>query len=88
LKIYQGLNEFKKISNPILTIGTFDGVHIGHQKLIDRINEIALEVGGESVLLTFSPHPRKIVAPYRTFELITLLDEKVKLLEKVEIYGP
>ena len=82
LQVYQGLSQFQGVKNPVLTIGTFDGVHIGHRKLIDRINEIAKEVDGESVMLTFSPHPRKIVSPFRSLELITLLDEKMALLEQ------
>ncbi|MFT4661953.1 MAG: riboflavin kinase/FMN adenylyltransferase [Patiriisocius sp.] len=81
LKIYQGLAEFGEIEKPVLTIGTFDGVHIGHQKIIDRINEIAKDIGGSSVLLTFSPHPRQVLSPFRSMELLTILDEKIALLE-------
>jgi riboflavin kinase/FMN adenylyltransferase len=56
----------------VLTIGTFDGVHIGHQKIINRLNKIADEIGGESVLLTFYPHPRKVLFPD---------DDKIKLIQ-------
>ncbi len=82
MKVYQGLSEFRNIVKPVLTIGTFDGVHIGHQKIIGRINEIAQEIGGQSVLLTFDPHPRKVLSPYRSLEMITTMNEKIELLKK------
>lgn len=53
LKIYHQLSEFKKLDNAIVTIGTFDGVHYGHQKIIKRLCELAKSSGGESVILTF-----------------------------------
>lgn len=80
--IHKGINEIQKINHPILTVGTFDGVHIGHQKIISRINEIAKEKGGESVLLTFHPHPRKVLFPDDdSLKLINTIDEKTSLLE-------
>lgn len=64
-------------------MGTFDGVHIGHQKIISRLKEIAQQKGGESVLLTFFPHPRMVIFPENNeLKLINTLDEKVELLEQ------
>jgi riboflavin kinase/FMN adenylyltransferase len=66
-----------------LTIGTFDGVHLGHRKIIDRLNEIAREIKGESVIFTFDPHPRKVISPDESnLRLLTSLDEKIELFEQ------
>ncbi len=81
--IHKSIHEIAEITNPILTVGTFDGVHIGHQKIISRINEIAKEKGGESVLLTFHPHPRKVLFPDDdSLKLINTIEEKTALLEQ------
>ncbi len=82
MKIHRDLNSFHA-KNPVLTIGTFDGVHLGHRKIIDRLNELATQVRGESVIFTFDPHPRKVIAPNETsLRLLTTLDEKIELFEK------
>ena len=57
MKIYHSISDFKNVSRPILTTGTFDGVHFGHKIIIDRLKEISNNQNGETVLLTFSPHP-------------------------------
>lgn len=75
----EGLPEFK---NGVLTIGTFDGVHLGHQEIIKRINQQAAEINGESIILTFHPHPRLVVNPNDTsLKLLNTLEEKIALLE-------
>jgi riboflavin kinase/FMN adenylyltransferase len=82
LKIHKDINSIEKINNPILTVGTFDGVHIGHHSIINRINSIAKEKGGESVLLTFHPHPRMVLFPDDdSLKLINTVEEKLTLLE-------
>lgn len=53
MKVYNHIDEFKQIKNAVVTIGTFDGVHIGHQKIISRLQEVARQKGGETVILTF-----------------------------------
>ena len=63
MKIFTDFEDLASIPNPVLTIGTFDGVHIGHQKIIQRLNAEAAKVGGESVLFTFYPHPRMVLYP-------------------------
>jgi riboflavin kinase / FMN adenylyltransferase len=86
MKIYTHIDEFKQIKNAVLTIGTFDGVHIGHQKIISRLKEVAQEKGGETVILTFFPHPRMILHPDDlNIKLITTMDEKAELLENLGI---
>jgi riboflavin kinase/FMN adenylyltransferase len=71
------------LQNAVVTIGTFDGVHIGHQKIIKRVNESAKASGGESVVLTFFPHPRMVLYPDdHGLVLLNTLEEKKKLMEQ------
>jgi len=64
-------------------VGTFDGVHLGHQKIIARMIDLAKKTNGESVIFTFNPHPRKVVSPdERNLRLLTTLDEKIALFEQ------
>ncbi len=81
--IVQNTEHFR-IENPtILTIGTFDGVHLGHQKLLARLNELKQQHGLKTVVLTFEPHPRKVLFPeQKDLKIITVIDEKLYLLEK------
>ncbi len=82
MKIHRDLNSFHA-HNPVLTVGTFDGVHLGHRKIIDRMNELAARIGGESVIFTFDPHPRKVIAPEETnLRLLTTQNEKIELFEQ------
>lgn len=85
VKIFQGFDELMKIPNPVLTIGTFDGVHLGHQKIINQLNEEAKKVGGESVLFTFYPHPRMVLFPES--HGLKLIQTQVEKLEKLERIG-
>lgn len=86
MDVYRFIDHLPPFRNPVLTIGTFDGVHIGHQKIIERIREIATSVGGESILLTFHPHPRQVLHPDgHEIKLINTLDERIELLEKYGI---
>lgn len=86
MKIYNHIDEFAKIQNAVVTIGTFDGVHIGHQKIISRLNEVARQKAGETVVLTFFPHPRMILHPEdMDIKLISTMAEKAQRLEKLGI---
>ncbi|MGB2138304.1 MAG: bifunctional riboflavin kinase/FAD synthetase [Flavobacteriales bacterium] len=86
MKVYHSISDFQNVSRPILTTGTFDGVHFGHKIIIDRLKEIAKNQNGETVLLTFSPHPRMVLFPDdHNLQLINTLDEKIKLLEQAGI---
>lgn len=88
MKIFRFLDDLPPFRNPVLTIGTFDGVHEGHQQIIARINQIAASIQGESVLLTFHPHPRLVLNPNDTeLQLINTLEEKMDLLEQYGIHG-
>ncbi|KAB2814073.1 bifunctional riboflavin kinase/FAD synthetase [Phaeocystidibacter luteus] len=81
MKVYHSIDSFETISNAVVTTGTFDGVHVGHRKIIQRLNEVAAKNNGESVLLTFHPHPRVVLQPDMELKLLTNLDEKIALLE-------
>ncbi len=86
MKIYHNINDFSPVENAVVTIGTFDGVHIGHRKIISKITELAKECGGESVILTFFPHPRMILHPEdQDIKLITTISEKAQLLEELGV---
>ena len=81
MKIYQHLSEFKKLANAVVTIGTFDGVHYGHQKIVKRLCELAKDTGGESVILTFFPHPRLILDPEnQNLKMINTVKQKAEIL--------
>lgn len=86
MKVYNSISDFQSVSRPILTTGTFDGVHFGHKIIIDRLKEIAKKQNGETVLLTFSPHPRMVLFPNdHNLQLINTMNEKIKLLEQAGI---
>lgn len=86
LKIYNHFSEFKKLENAVVTIGTFDGVHFGHQKILKRLCELAKATGGESVILTFFPHPRLIIDPEnQQLKMINTVEEKAKILANIGV---
>ena len=85
MQVYQGLESFKKINKAVVTTGTFDGVHIGHQTILNRLKEVAQKINGESVLLTFYPHPRMVLQPDSDLKLINTIEEKTELLRKAGI---
>lgn len=86
MHIYHYISEFSNLTNTIVTIGTFDGVHLGHQKIIKRLVELKNKQGGEIVLFTFNPHPRKVLFPEQTdLKLITTTEEKCELLKQFGI---
>ncbi|MDO6436765.1 bifunctional riboflavin kinase/FAD synthetase [Cyclobacterium sp. 1_MG-2023] len=83
MKIYKSLDDFPDIERPVVTIGSFDGVHLGHQKILKRINNIAKSIHGETVLVSFWPHPRMVLFPEsHGIKLLYSFDEKAALLEK------
>ena len=86
MKIYKSIQDIPKINKPIVTIGTFDGVHLGHRKIINRLQRVKQETGGETFIFTFDPHPRQVLFPEQTdLKLLTLTNEKLELLEKAGV---
>lgn len=86
MRIYNNIHNFKA-KKPVITIGTFDGVHKGHHIVLDRLKEIAHKTGGETVVFTFYPHPRLVLTPEeKNLRLLTTLDEKIGLLRQANIH--
>jgi riboflavin kinase / FMN adenylyltransferase len=86
MQVHYSIQALPRFQNAVVTIGTFDGVHAGHLQIIDALKKEAAAVGGEAVLVTFHPHPRKVVYPEKPMQLINTLDEKIKLLEAKDIH--
>ena len=81
MRIFKGIDELGAFKNSVVTIGTFDGAHKGHQKILSRLNDRAKETQGESILFTFYPHPRMIVFPENhNLRLLQTIDEKIESL--------
>ena len=86
MKIIRGLEVLSKsYPNTILTIGNFDGVHLGHQKILSEVTKKAKEVKGTSMAITFEPHPMKVLAPEKEIRILTTFEEKAKLIEEMGI---
>lgn len=82
MRIYYSLDDFAPIKNAVVTSGTFDGVHLGHQKILNRLKEIAGKHAGETVVITFWPHPRLILKPEEdSLRLLNTFEEKADLLK-------
>jgi len=87
MKVYQSIEEFKVLQNAVSTIGTFDGVHAGHQKIISKLCELAQAQHGESVVLTFFPHPRMVLQPDdNNLKLLTTMSERIELLKNFGVH--
>ena len=82
MQVHRSIDNLPAFSNAVITIGTFDGVHEGHKKIIDALMREARSVQGEAIIVTFHPHPRKVVNPNEHLQLINTLHEKIELLEK------
>jgi riboflavin kinase/FMN adenylyltransferase len=86
MKVYKSISEIPSFKQTVLTIGSFDGLHFGHQKIIERVKEKAKENDLESVVVTFCPHPRLVLSPQDDdFKLLSVDDEKIALFEKMGI---
>ncbi len=86
MQVFNQISQTSNLKNTIVTIGTFDGVHIGHQKIINRLLELKKQQGGETLLFTFDPHPRKVIFPNENnLQLITTTAEKCELLKQFGI---
>lgn len=86
MHVHHNLEELPTFQNAVVTVGSYDGVHQGHQQILEKINKLAAKVDGESVVITFHPHPRLFLNPDDdTIRLITTIDEKVKLLSQYGI---
>ena len=85
LKIFHSIKDFSSPKKTILTLGTFDGVHIGHKKILEKVIQHTLDQEYESLVLTFFPHPRMILQERSEIKLLNTISEKVSLLEELGI---
>lgn len=86
MRIYYNLDDFTPVKNAVVTSGTFDGVHVGHQKILSRLHEIAEKNNGETVVITFWPHPRLVLNPDADIKLLNTFEEKADLLKEQGIH--
>lgn len=85
MEVIHNYNNFPDNTNTVVTIGTFDGVHIGHRKILDKLVKTAKKKGLKSVLLTFFPHPRMVVQSDNSIKLINTIEERIDVLSKTEL---
>ena len=85
MKIYYDIESFKPVLNAVVTIGTFDGVHRGHQEILRNMVSRAHELDGESVVVTFYPHPRQVLSSDANIKFITTQEEKIRHLEELGV---
>lgn len=85
MKVFSSIQEFDISSPTVVTLGTFDGVHIGHQRILERLTAAAGVLGCESLVLTFFPHPRMVLQQDAEIKLLNTIEEKTVLLEKIGI---
>lgn len=86
MQVHYNIEALPLFKNAVITIGTFDGVHMGHRQVIDKLKSEAKAINGETVIITFHPHPRKVVSStILGIRLINTLDEKIELLTQLDI---
>ncbi|MCX8070064.1 MAG: bifunctional riboflavin kinase/FAD synthetase, partial [Thermodesulfovibrionales bacterium] len=83
--VIEGIKESIKINNAVVTIGNFDGIHLGHKKIFDTLIKKANEVNGSSLVITFNPHPLKVLYPEKELKMITTFEDKLELIRKTGI---
>lgn len=82
MNIHYGFDSIPPIVAPVVTIGSFDGVHLGHAALLSEVRDVAARVGGRSVVVTFTPHPRQVLPRGGDFQLLTTPERRAQLLEE------
>lgn len=83
MNIIKDLAEIRRDENSVITLGTFDGLHLGHQQIVNTVIQKSIKSGGRSFLLTFNPHPRKVIPGRNDIKLLNTLEEKTEILEKL-----
>ena len=85
MRIFNDLSEVQKTENTVLTLGTFDGLHLGHKKIIEKLKKKAVSLNCRNFVITFSPHPRNVISGNNSIKLLTTDEEKIKLFEQFGI---
>jgi riboflavin kinase / FMN adenylyltransferase len=83
MKIIKDLAEITRDEKSVITLGTFDGLHLGHQQIVNEVIEKSIQISGRNFLLTFEPHPRKVIPGRNDVKLLSTLEEKIEILEKL-----
>jgi riboflavin kinase / FMN adenylyltransferase len=83
MRIIKNLAEIKRDEKSVITLGTFDGLHLGHQQIVNEVIEKSNQIDGRNYLLTFDPHPRKVIPGRNDVRLLSTLDEKVEILDNL-----
>jgi riboflavin kinase/FMN adenylyltransferase len=87
MKVYEGLNNLPDFKNTVITVGTFDGVHAAHQSILNRLVNMADEINGESILITFHPHPKHVLQSNQSdLKILSTPNEKTELLKSTGIH--
>lgn len=82
MKVLNSLDNLPTFRNAVVTVGSFDGVHLGHMRILAQLTAAAKRIGGESVLVTFNPHPQTVLHPERNFFLINTFERNLHLIEE------
>ncbi len=86
MKVFREIDNLPEFDNAVITIGSFDGIHHGHQEIFQRLKDQAVTCEGETIVITFHPHPRQIIKPRdRSLQLLTSIDEKIRILDGLGI---
>ena len=85
MRVFRGIESLPALRNAVATMGSFDGVHCGHRVLLERVMQRAEELQGESVVITFDPHPRYVLGTGEGMQLLSTIEEKIFLLEQISI---
>lgn len=85
MKVFEGIQNNYKIANAVVTVGMYDGVHLAHKLILQRVCNLSKAISGESVLITFEPHPRQILQPDEEISLLSSRQEKIALIEAIGI---
>jgi riboflavin kinase/FMN adenylyltransferase len=83
MRIIKDLAEIKRDEKSVITLGTFDGLHLGHQQIVNEVIEKSNQIDGRNFLVTFEPHPRKVIPGRNDVKLLSTLDEKIEILENL-----
>jgi cytidyltransferase-like protein len=85
MQVHFQIDQLPVFNNPVLTIGTFDGVHSGHLAILNKLKSEAKAIGGETIVITFHPHPRRILNNPDAPALLTSLNERIDRFQQLEI---
>jgi len=87
MQIFHDLDKIEKNEKTVITLGTFDGIHLGHRKIIEMLVNKSTALGGRNFLVTFHPHPRSVIVKDRKVRLLSTLDEKIPILELIGVHN-